>query len=181
VLDVLVNHLGVEKVRAKVTRPLERLRVACYYGCLLTRPPEIVAFDNPEHPTCMDDLVSALGAEPVSWPFATECCGASLSMTQSAVVGRLGHKLLSMARRAGAECIAVACPLCQVNLDLRQADAVKAHGEIPQTPVLYITQLLGLALGLSNKELGIGAQSISADALLADRRPKAVAAMGGVL
>ena len=103
-------------------------------------------------------------------------------MTRSSVVGRLGHKLLSMARRAGAECIAVACPLCQVNLDLRQADAVKAHGDLPQTPVLYITQLLGLALGLSDKELGIGAQSVSASSLLsllADCGPAAVAAMGG--
>ena len=179
VLDVLVNHFGVEQVRTKITRPLEGLRVACYYGCLLTRPPEIVAFDNPEHPTCMDDLVAAMGAEPVAWPFATECCGASLSMTHSEVVGRLGHKLISMARRAGAECIAVACPLCQVNLDLRQADAAKAHGELPQTPVLYITQLLGLALGLSNKELGIGAQTVNAGALLGDRRPAAVAATGG--
>ena len=111
VLDVLVNHFGLEQVRAKVVRPLEGLRVACYYGCLLTRPPEIVAFDNPEHPTCMDDLVAAAGAEPVDWPYKTECCGASLSMTRSDVVSRLGHKLLSMARQAGAECIAVACPV----------------------------------------------------------------------
>ena len=72
--------------------------MACYYGCLLTRPPEIVAFDDPEHPTAMDDLVAALGAEPVEWPYKTECCGASLSMTHSNVVGRLGHRLLDMAR-----------------------------------------------------------------------------------
>jgi heterodisulfide reductase subunit B len=110
---------------------------------------------------------------------ATECCGASLSMTRSSVVGRLGHKLLSMARRAGAECIAVACPLCQVNLDMRQGDAVKLHGELPKTPVLYITQLLGLALGLGNKDLGIGAQSVDAGSLLAEPQSAAVAATGG--
>ena len=69
--------------------------MACYYGCLLTRPPEVVAFDDAEHPTCMDDLVAAAGAEPVEWPFKTECCGASLSMTQTGVVSRLGHRLLS--------------------------------------------------------------------------------------
>jgi heterodisulfide reductase subunit B2 len=138
-----------------------------------------VAFDNPEHPTCMDDLLAAVGAEPVAWPFKTECCGASLSMTRTKVVSRLGHKLLSMARQAGAECIAVACPLCQVNLDLRQADAAKAHGQLPQTPVLYVTQLLGLALGLSNKELGIGAQTVSADPLLAERNTAAPAVTGG--
>jgi heterodisulfide reductase subunit B2 len=178
VLDVLVNHFGLDKVRAKVVRPLEGLRVACYYGCLLSRPPKIVAFDNPEHPICMEDLVAAAGAEPVAWPFATECCGASLSMTRTDVVNRLGHKLLSMARQAGAECIAVACPLCQMNLDMRQADAVKAHGEIPQTPVLYITQILGLALGLSFKELGIDALTVSAHSLLADRGRLAAALTG---
>jgi heterodisulfide reductase subunit B2 len=178
VLDVLANHFGLDRVRAKIVRPLDGLRVACYYGCLLSRPPEIVAFDNPEHPTCMENLVAATGAEPVDWPYKTECCGASLSMTRTEVVNRLSHKLLAMARQAGAECIAVACPLCQVNLDLRQADAVKAHGELPQTPILYITQLLGLALGLSPKELGIDALTVSARGLLAER-DAAAAAVGG--
>jgi heterodisulfide reductase subunit B2 len=165
VLDVLVNHLGLEAIKAAVKKPLAGLRVACYYGCLLTRPPEIVAFDNPENPTVMDKLVSALGAEPVEWPYKTECCGASLSMTNVNVVTRLGHKLLSMAQQAGAQCIAVACPLCQVNLDLRQADACAAHGELPRTPVLYITQLLGLALGIPSDKLGINALSVSAEPL----------------
>jgi heterodisulfide reductase subunit B2 len=166
VLDVLVNHFGLEKVRAAIARPLAGLRVACYYGCLLTRPPEVVAFDNVEHPTSMDDLVAATGAEPVEWPYKTECCGASLSMTRSTVVSRLGHKLLSMARQAGAECIVVACPLCQLNLDMRQADAAKAHGVLPATPVVYVTQLLGLALGLSPQELGLNALSVPADCVL---------------
>ena len=179
VLDVLVNDLGLDAIRAKVSRPFEGLRVACYYGCLLTRPPEIVAFDNPEHPSSMDDLIAAAGAEPVEWPYKTECCGASLSMSQSAVVCRLGHRLLSMARQAGAECLAVACPLCQVNLDLRQADAAKAHGAIPPTPVLYITQLLGLALGLSFADLGLDALSVSADSLMERRGLAAVGAGGG--
>lgn len=179
VLDVLVNHFGLPGIRAKVVRPLEGLRVACYYGCLLSRPPDIVAFDNPEHPTSMEDLLLAAGAEPVAWPYATECCGASLSMTRSAVVNRLGHKLLSMARDAGAECVAVACPLCQVNLDLRQADAVHAHGDLPPTPVLYITQLLGLALGLSAKELGVDALAVSAASLLARHGTSAALLTGG--
>jgi heterodisulfide reductase subunit B len=166
VLDALVNHLGLDAIRAAVRRPLAGLRVACYYGCLLTRPPEVVAFDDAEHPMAMDNLVAALGAEPVDWPYKTECCGASLSMTRSSVVSRLSHRLVDMARQAGAQCIAVACPLCQVNLDLRQADARKAHGELPETPALYITQLLGLALGLGAKELGLSALSVSADGLL---------------
>jgi len=180
VLDVLVNHFGIDEVRAKVQRPLTGLRVAGYYGCLLSRPPEIVAFDDPEHPTCMDELLAAAGAEPVEWPFKTECCGASLSMTYPNVVSRLGHRLLSMAREAGAECISVACPLCQINLDLRQADATKAYGPLPETAALYVTQLLGLALGLSADELGIKALSVSADSLL-NKHTGAAAAAGGVL
>jgi heterodisulfide reductase subunit B len=165
-LDVLVNDIGIEAIRRKVTRPLTGMRVASYYGCLLTRPPEIVAFDNAEHPASMDDLVAAIGAEPVAWPFKTECCGGSLSITNAGIVNRLGHRLLSMARQAGAECLAVACPLCESNLDLRQADAARSHGPIPDTPVLYITQLLGLALGLSEADVGLDALMVSAKPLL---------------
>ena len=169
ILDVLINHLGIDEIIKKVTMPLEGLKVASYYGCLLSRPPEVVAFDDPEHPTCMDEIVSASGGTPIEWPFKTECCGASLSVSNADVVARLSHKLLSMARRAGAECIVVACPLCQLNLDLRQADATKAHGDLPDTPVVYITQLLGLALGLSPDALGLDALTISADSLLQKR------------
>jgi heterodisulfide reductase subunit B len=151
-----------------VRKPLKGLKVACYYGCLLTRPPEIVAFDDAEHPTSMEDLLVAAGAEPVEWPFKTECCGAGLSVTQPDAVNRLSHRLLSMARGAGAQCIAVACQMCQMNLDLRQADATRAHGELPETPVLFVTQLLGLALGLSSKELGIEALAVSAASLLGE-------------
>jgi len=178
VLDLLVNDFGLDAIRGRVRQPLKGLKVACYYGCLLTRPPEIVAFDDAEHPTSMEDLLLAAGAEPVEWPFKTECCGAGLSMTQPDAVSRLSHRLLSMARSAGAQCIAVACQMCQMNLDLRQADATRAHGEIPATPVLFITQLLGLALGLSSKELGIEALTVSAASLLGERAIDAAAGTG---
>ena len=166
VLDVLVNQLGLDRIREQVVQPLHGLKVACYYGCLLTRPPEVAAFDDPEHPTAMERLLEAVGAEPVAWPMKTECCGAGLSITHPQVVCRLGHRLLSMARRAGAQCVAVACPMCQVNLDLRQADAIEAHGPLPPTPVPYITQLLGLAFGLSPKELGLSASFVGPRPLL---------------
>lgn len=180
VLDVLVNELGPDRIRATVRRPLAGLRVACYYGCLLTRPPEIVAFDDTEHPSGMDELMAAAGAETVDWPFRTECCGASLSMTNSEIVCRLTHRILSMARESGADCLAVACPLCQVNLDLRQADAGKAHGPLRPMPVLYVTQLLGLALGLSPEALGIGALAVSPRTLLARCGAFAPAGAGGI-
>jgi heterodisulfide reductase subunit B len=178
VLDLLVNDFGLDAIRARVKRPLRGLRVACYYGCLLTRPPEIVAFDDVEHPTSMEDLLVAAGAEPVEWPFKTECCGAGLSVTQPEVVSRLGHRLLSMAHGAGAQCIAVACQMCQMNLDLRQVDATRAHGEIPETPILFITQLLGLALGLSPKELGVEALAVSAASLIGEGGADEAAATG---
>jgi heterodisulfide reductase subunit B len=181
VLDVLVNVLGPDRIRPKVRRPLSGLKVACYYGCLLTRPPEIVAFDDPEHPSCMDEMMAAAGAETVDWPFRTECCGASLSMTNSDIVCRLTHKLLCMAQESGAECLAVACPLCQVNLDLRQADGGKTHGPLRPMPVLYFTQLLGLALGLPPKSLGIDALTVSPRALLEKCGAVAPAGAGGIL
>ncbi|MBI5576812.1 MAG: CoB--CoM heterodisulfide reductase iron-sulfur subunit B family protein [Deltaproteobacteria bacterium] len=177
-LDVLVNDLGIDAIREKVRRPLSGLKVACYYGCLLTRPPGIVAFDDAEHPSGMDRLLGAIGAESVEWPYKTECCGASLSLTGSGVAHRLAHRLLSMARQAGAEALAVACPLCESNLDLRQADAVKAHGPIPETPVLYVTQLLGLALGLTKGEVGLDALFVGADRLPAIAGIDATAARG---
>ncbi len=162
ILDVLVNDFGPAEIRKRVVSSLRGVRVASYYGCLLSRPPEVVAFDDPEHPTCMDKLVEAAGAEAVDWPYKTECCGASLSLSKSNATNRLGYRLLSMAERAGAQCIVVACPLCQMNLDFRQADAKKGHQPIADMPVIYITQFLGLALGLSPQSLGLDALTINA-------------------
>ncbi len=155
VLDVLCNRVGLTRIRERVVAPLQGLRVACYYGCLLSRPPGVVAFDDPENPCCMEDLVEAIGATPVAWPYRTECCGAGLSLTNTDVVLRLSHRILAMARSAGADAVAVACPMCQANLELRQGEAVRAHGPIPPTPVSYITQLLGCAMGLAPRELGL--------------------------
>jgi heterodisulfide reductase subunit B len=165
VLDVVVNDLGLKAVEKKVSRPLTGLKVACYYGCLLTRPRDIVSFDDSENPTCMDLLVESLGGEAVSWPYKTECCGASHSIPNPDITARLTYKLLHMADKAGADCVAVACQMCQMNLDLGQSNA-SALGELPNIPVLYITQLLGLALGQSAEEVGLKALVVSADSML---------------
>ncbi|HUW59774.1 MAG TPA: CoB--CoM heterodisulfide reductase iron-sulfur subunit B family protein [Candidatus Bathyarchaeia archaeon] len=177
ILDVLVNDFGPAEIRKCVTTPLNGIRVASYYGCLLSRPPEVVAFDDPEHPTCMDALVTAAGAEAIDWPYKTECCGASLSIVKGDATNRLGYRLLSMAERAGAQCLVVACPLCQLNLDFRQADAKKGKQQIPDMPVVYITQLLGLALGLTPRSLGLDALTVNALPVFAD----AVAACGAAV
>ncbi len=167
ILDVLINDMGAREIRKRIVSPLKGMRVASYYGCLLSRPKEVVAFDDAEHPTCMDELVKAAGAEAVDWPMKTECCGASLSISKTGVVNRLGYKLLSMAHRAGAECLVVACPLCQLNLDFRQPDVKANHNDIPEIPVIYITQLLGLALGLPQDALGLEALTIGAGSVTA--------------
>jgi len=154
-LDVLVSEYGLKALEEEVRIKLRGLKVACYYGCLLTRPPKVMEFDDPEDPKSMDELVETLGAEPVSWPYKMECCGASLSISKPEIVIRLAHDILKMAKDEGAECIAVACPLCQSNLDLYQGDIKRKYGIEPNLPVLYFTQLVGLSLGISPKRLGL--------------------------
>ena len=129
-------------------KPLAGLKVACYYGCLMTRPPEIVAFDDVENPQRMDTLMKLAGAETVPWPFKTECCGGALMIGRSDVVLDLVRKLLTMAREMGADAIVAACPLCQANIDMRQGEVNGKYGENFNMPVYFFTQLLGLAFGL---------------------------------
>jgi heterodisulfide reductase subunit B len=155
-LEILARDIGPKKIADRVTRPLKGLRVVCYYGCLLSRPPEVTGFDDAENPTLMDSLLDAAGATPVDWPHKTECCGASYSITDVGIVLALTREILSMARLAGADAIVTACPLCQLNLDLRQKDVEAKFGESFHLPVFYFTQLLGLAMGLAPKELGLG-------------------------
>ena len=153
-LDVLVRDMGLDQIKEAVKKPLEGLTAACYYGCLLARPPE-VAFDDVENPTFMDKLCRAIGMETVEWGYKTECCGAALAIPRTDIVVRLVGKILRIAKECGAECIVVACPLCHSNLDMRQVEAADALGMELNLPVLYFTQVLGLALGLSPKALGL--------------------------
>jgi heterodisulfide reductase subunit B len=155
-LQVLRDEVGIPEIKDAMVRSLDGLKVACYYGCLLTRPRELSIVDDPEDPQLMEEMLYALGAEPIEWPYKTECCGASFSITRTSTVERLGAQILTMAKESGADCIAVACPLCQSNLDLRQADIEKSTGTRFGLPVFYFTQLLGRALGLSDESLGIG-------------------------
>ena len=166
-LEILARNVGLKAVAAKVTRPLTGLKVACYYGCLLSRPPEVTNFDDPENPQLMDNLMSVAGAEPLDWPHKTECCGASYSITDVQVVLRLTREVLAMAKAAGADAVVTACPLCQINLDMRQKDIEKKFGESYGLPIFYFTQLLGLALGLSPKELGLKSLIVDPMPLLA--------------
>lgn len=136
-----------------VSRPLSGLNIACYYGCLLVRPREIVNLDDDENPQMMDRLMEALGAGTIDWDFKTACCGASLPLTRRDMVMKMSHRILSQARQKGADCVAVACPMCQSNLDMFQKEMKAVYEDDFELPVLYFTQLTGLALGLSPKQL----------------------------
>lgn len=139
-LEVLSHDLEMEAIQAKVVRPLERLKVASYYGCVLVRPPELTGWDDPEYPTTMDRLMEVLGAEPVEWSYKVDCCGASMTLSLSDVVVDLSSKIVNGAIEAGADCIISACGMCQINLDTRQAGEEKV-------PIFYFTELMGLAFG----------------------------------
>jgi heterodisulfide reductase subunit B len=134
-------------------RPLKGLKVACYYGCLLVRPQDVVNFDDVEDPQIMDRLIEKLSAEGIEWDFKTACCGASLPLTRRDVVLKLSHRILSQARQLGADCVAVACPMCQSNLDTYQKEIEATYKDKLELPVLYFTQLVGLALDFSPKQL----------------------------
>jgi len=168
-LEILARDVGMRKIAQAVKKPLKGLKLVTYYGCLLSRPPEVTKFDDPENPTLMDQVLEAAGATILEWPHKTECCGAGYSITDVTIVKRLTREILAMAKAAGADCIATACPLCQMNLDLRQKDTEKASGENFNLPVFYFTQLLGLAFGISRKDLGLRSLVVSPKQLLADR------------
>jgi heterodisulfide reductase subunit B len=140
-LGVIYEDYGLDRIRSRVKTPLTGLKVVPYYGCLLVRPPEIAQFDDPDDPKIMPAVLRSLGAEVKTWSYATDCCGGSLSLSRSQVVKDLVRRLVEHAREAGADALVTACPLCQVNLEMRQPAA-------ENMPVFYFTELLGLAFGL---------------------------------
>lgn len=148
ILDLLAEEEILGRIEKRVAKPLTGLRVVCYYGCLTTRPPRVTGAADYEDPLSMDRLVERIGATPLPWSYKTDCCGASLTLTRSDVVVRLVDRLLTMAAEAGAEGIAVACSMCHANLDARQQEAAAQFGRDYRMPVFYISELLGLAMGL---------------------------------
>ena len=151
----VLQRFGYDEVKQRAVAPLADFRPACYYGCLLTRPPQVLAFDDCEQPSSMESLLSLLGAAPVEWNYKTECCGAGMTMANEATVLELSHKIAGNAKAHGANCLVVACPMCHVNLDMKQADVERRFGVRHGLPVYYLSDLVGLSLGLSEKQLGI--------------------------
>ena len=141
-------------VEYKMYKPF-RYNVACYYGCLLVRPHEILKFDRPEDPQSMDRVMTAIGANPIDWPSKVECCGAGLSVSRTDMVAKLSGGIVKDAFDRGAEAIIVACPMCHSNLDMRRPEIERYTQQKMNIPVLYITQALGMALGADEFSLGL--------------------------
>ena len=146
-LDFLCEEEILKLIKQKVKTSLKGLKTVCYYGCLTVRPPRVTDALNCEDPQAMDELMSLLGAKKCPWSYKTDCCGGGLMLSRTDIVVRLSGKLLQMAKEAGADCIVTACPLCQANLDTRQAEISKTLGKNTHIPIFYFTELLGLALG----------------------------------
>lgn len=152
-LEVLCED--VKDWDSKITKQLKGLKVACYYGCLLTRPDNMIKDEKREAPRMMDHLMERLGAVSIDWPFKTECCGTSFGLSKPEVVLKLSGKILRSAKNLGAECIAVACPLCHSNLDLRQSQIERYNNLKFDLPVFYFPELAALALGIDYRNLAL--------------------------
>lgn len=146
VLDVLVNDVGLEKIKSLVKKPLTGVKIAPYYGCQTTRP--YGEYDSVENPTSMDKLLGALGAEVVAWDKKVKCCGSGIFFTEMENCGPLARDLIDSAAAAGAEAIGVGCPMCQMNLEVYQPKLNQMLGANLKMPVLFITQLMALAFGM---------------------------------
>ena len=162
--EVIYNDIGLDAIESRVVNRLTGLKVAPYYGCQLVRPHE---FDDPEHPQSMDRLIMSLGGEDVPFPLKTRCCGGSLIIPEPEVALELVNKILDSAVSNGAECIITPCPLCQTNLDAYQGMVNSMFKTAYDIPVLFFTQLIGVALGLDARALGLEKGVVSADKVLA--------------
>jgi len=163
-VDLLRDVVGLEALRANVTRPLSGMKLAAYYGCLLLRPADMETFDDPEQPTSIETIIEALGGDPVEWHGRMDCCSAGLAGTMQGTAQTLVQRIVKMAQHADADAIITACQLCSMNLESRQGGGSPAAGPLP---VLYLSDLVGLALGAAPGELGLGRHLIDVRPALA--------------
>jgi heterodisulfide reductase subunit B2 len=156
VLNVIewIDKYIIPKLDGKTVKPFNH-KVACYYGCLLVRPDKILKYDRAEDPQTLDIVMKKIGADPVDYPFKTECCGAGLSISRTDIVAKLSGKIIEDAEHRGAEAIIVACPMCHSNLDMRRPDINRYWKTEFKIPVIFVTQAIGLAIGLSPAKVGL--------------------------
>lgn len=163
-MEVFCDDVGYEAIKETISHPLKGLRVASYYGCQIVRPKK--DHEDVENPTFFEDLMVAIGADPVNFAYRLRCCGGSLLITSREAAFELIFELLTNAQQSDADVIATACPLCQTNLECYQRQINQEYGTDFKIPVLYFTQLVGLALGIAPKKLGFGTEFVSADRIL---------------
>jgi heterodisulfide reductase subunit B len=164
-LDVMVNDVGYEAIAAKVKKDLSGLKVAPYYGCQIVRPR--AGFDHTENPVTLDKLITSLKADVTDFPLKAACCGSSLVLSEESIALDLIKKLLDSALTGGAQCLVTVCPLCQMNVDAYQTLVNKKYGTHFNIPIIYFTQLMGIAFGLSEKELDLKTSIVPVDKVLA--------------
>ncbi|HEY47623.1 MAG TPA: disulfide reductase [Anaerolineae bacterium] len=162
-IEVFVHDVGFDEIRNNVSKPLEGLRVAPYYGCQILRPKK--DDEDVEQAEYFEELLSAIGAEPIPYPLKLKCCGGSLLISNRIAALSMVRNLLQNAEENGAAVIATACPMCQVNLECYQQQVNQEFGTRFSVPVVYFTQLMGLALGIPGKKLGIGKEIVAATPL----------------
>jgi heterodisulfide reductase subunit B len=167
-IDVLVYDVGLETIRSKVTRSLHGLRVAPYMGCMLPRPDYQHRWSDHEHPTELDDLLRALGVEVIDYPLTTECCSGHMTQIGPETAFELIRRLVADADERGAQLMATVCPMCQMNIDAYQNEMNHFFDTEYHMPVLFFTQLMGLAFGMEPDEVGIGVELVSARDALAN-------------
>jgi heterodisulfide reductase subunit B2 len=184
---VIVDDVGLDEVARHVVRPLHGLKVAPYLGCLVTRPDPDGRWATHEHPREFDRLLAALGADVIDYPLRTDCCGGHMTQIGPDTAYAMLHRLVGTADRLGADLMVTVCPMCQMNVDFYQGEMNRHFGTSFHMPILFFTQLMGLAFGSEPKALGIGSEVVSARAALArigvevppEAEPEAAAVPGG--
>jgi heterodisulfide reductase subunit B len=164
ILEMMVNDVGYEIIKSKVKKSLNGMKIAPYYGCQIVRPK--LGFDKTEQPQSLDKLIVSLGGMPVPFSLKAQCCGGSLIITEEDLALSLIRKLLDDAVANGAECLITVCPLCQTNIDAYQSSVNRKFKTNFKLPVLFFTQLIGLALGVDPKALGLNTNIVSPDSII---------------
>lgn len=162
-LQIFVEDIGLDRIQKEVVNPLKELEVVPYYGCQIVRPG---GFDDPEQPTSLDDLLTGLGAKVLPYYRKTRCCGNSLVISNEDLALKMIKELLDEAKEAGARAVAVTCPVCQLNLDAYQDKVSKKYGKTYDIPIIYFTQLMGVAFGISKEKLGLNKSIVSSNKVL---------------
>jgi heterodisulfide reductase subunit B len=168
-LEVLKKDLGFSRMKEKVKKPLTGLRAAPYYGCMLLRPFGEMEFDDKERPTIFEEFLETLGAKAVPFPLKIECCGSFQSVGAPEVATECAYRILNSALKSGAEVLVSTCPMCTFNIDHKQADIKEKYPGFKETPVLYFTQLLGIAMGLDPGRVGFEQNAVNPLPFLKER------------